>query len=102
MAERRQLTDEMIALFRRGSELKAAGHDDSDDHTERGEEFRRIYKRLHWDHFHVVSCVASVFDAEAEPPSRYLEPRFADQLREWQEIRAWRQALLQAVAAEGS
>ena len=92
-----ELTDEMITLFKRGCELKARGHDDCDDHTERGDEFRKIYKRLHWHHFHVVSCCASVFDDEASPPSRYLEPQFAGQLEDWRTIRAWRQALLQAV-----
>jgi hypothetical protein len=92
-----ELTDEMIALFKRGTELKAAGHNDTDDHTERGDEFRQIYKRLHWSLFGVVSCCASVFDSAAEPPSRFLRPAFADQLREWQAVRAWRLALLEAI-----
>src|SRR5262249_44208095 len=95
--EEHELTDEMVALFKRGTELKARGHDDSDDHTERGNEFRQIYKRLHWHHFGVVSCVASVFDNESEPPARFWEPQFADQLREWQTVRAWRLALLEAI-----
>jgi hypothetical protein len=92
-----ELTDEAIELFKRGTALKAAGHDDSDEHTERGDEFRKIYKRLHWSLIGVVSCCASVFDNEAEPPARYLEPQFADQLREWQTVRAWRLALLEAI-----
>jgi hypothetical protein len=95
------VSEEMVSLFKRGTELKARGHDDSDDHTERGNEFISVSKRLHWDHFHVVSCCASVFDDEAAPPARFLEPQFASQLEDWQTVRAWRQALLQAVA-EGS
>jgi hypothetical protein len=67
-----------------------------------GKEFGRIDKRLHWDLFHVVSCCASVFDSEIAPPSRFLEPQFASQLEDWQTVRAWRQALLEAVAVEGS
>jgi hypothetical protein len=84
------VTAEMIDLFRRGSELVAAG-------LEHSSEFKKITKELHWTHLGEVSGSASVFDDEAEPPRHYLAAHFAGQLREWETIKAWREALLAAV-----
>jgi hypothetical protein len=92
-----RITDEMLDLWRRGCELQAAGHDDSDDDSAEHDEFVRISKRLNWSLIGVVTL--SVFDRglDGDPPS-YATPAHAI-YQDWATMQSWRRALQAALEA---
>jgi hypothetical protein len=89
------LTQEMIDLFRRGTELQAAGH--GDDNSVGHDEFVAIAKRLEWELIGLPPHCVSVLDPDIDgEPSSYLTPQHA-MYQDWELVRAWRRALQQAV-----
>jgi hypothetical protein len=90
------LTPEMIALFKRGCELQAAGYDDVDYEGPERDEFVQISKRLDWTLLHRPGAV-SVFDSalddeEMRPVHLYCGGA------SWDDGVALRKALLAAIA----
>lgn len=95
---RRQLSDEMVELFKRGSELQAAGHADGD--TAGHAEFVQISKRLEWTLCQLPLHCASLFDPalDGEPPD-YLTSSHG-MFIDWGLARSWRQALRDIIAGD--
>ena len=89
------VTEEMLALFKRGCELQVAGHDNVDDESAEHVEFVKIDRELDWRVLHLPAHCASVFDPALDhPPPRYLKSGHA-MLRDWYLSLHWRRALME-------
>jgi hypothetical protein len=96
MVERRQLTDEMVELFRQGCALLEAMSPREYDRGEsrRYRAFCEIDRKLTWRLIGPHSC--SVFDAALDgPPHAYLTSSHL-QFIDWPAAQTWRTALIEA------
>jgi hypothetical protein len=92
------LTGEMISLFKRGCELQAGGHDDSDDESPEHDEFKQIDKRLNWTLLKLPPHAVGVFDRDLDGPMPGYMGGLASG-RDWHLSVGLRKALLEAIGA---
>jgi hypothetical protein len=98
VAQRRTvtITEEMLALFRRGCELQAAGRDDVDEDSAEHVEFIEIDKRLNWTLLQLPAHCCSVFDPalDRSRPPNYVRTDHAMH-RDWHISQRMRKALME-------
>jgi hypothetical protein len=96
MVERKQLTDEMVELWRTGCALLDAmtRREYSDGESDRYYQFRDIDKRLTWPLVGPHSC--SLFSAHLDgPPDLWTSPQYGMYI-DWPVAQTWRKALIEA------
>jgi hypothetical protein len=96
MVERKQLTDEMVELWREGCALLDAmtKREYQQGESERYYEYRAIDKRLTWRLVGPHGC--SLFNASLDaPPHEYLTPSHL-QFLDWPAAQTWRKAVIEA------
>jgi hypothetical protein len=93
-----RLSEQMLTLFARGTELQAQGHDDVDAEGPEAAEFRALDKELNWRVLQWPAHMLSVLDPALDGPMPEYMAHLASG-RDWGLSRAWRTALLAALEA---